>query len=384
MPHVIRPTSQPCLSGERFAAVYRIVGTEDEARARAEDLCVEQTVEFPIDLVPGGAIRDQIVARVESFEPAGDRAWLTRVSFAAEIAGGELSQLLNAVFGNISLQPGLRLERLLVADAVTRQFRGPRFGRQGMRDALGVHDRPLVCTALKPMGLSPDDLADLAYRFALGGIDLVKDDHGLADQAFATFDRRVSRCTAAVRRANRETGGRCVYAPNVTGGPDGLFARARLAKAAGCGALVVTPGLAGLDAMRQLADDEAIALPILSHPAFLGSYVVAADSGISPFALFGQIMRLAGADASIFPNFGGRFSISREACESLAAGTVEPMGSIRPILPAPGGGMSLARLPEIARVYGKDFIILIGGDLFRHGRDLTASCRAFRDLVAGG
>jgi ribulose-bisphosphate carboxylase large chain len=60
------------------------------------------------------------------------------------------------------------------------------------------------------------------------------------------------------------------------------------------------------------------------------------------------------------------------------------MGSIRPILPAPGGGMSLARLPEIARVYGKDFIILIGGDLFRHGRDLTASCRAFRDLVAGG
>jgi ribulose-bisphosphate carboxylase large chain len=92
-------------------------------------------------------------------------------------------------------------------------------------------------------------------------------------------------------------------------------------------------------------------------------------------------VRLAGADASIFPSFGGRFSVSREACESLAAGTAHPMGSIRPSFPAPGGGMSLARLPEMAEVYGKDFIILVGGDLFRHGPDLTASCRAFRNLA---
>jgi ribulose-bisphosphate carboxylase large chain len=321
------------------------------------------------------------VARVESFEPAGEGAWRARVSFAAEIAGAELTQLLNAVFGNISLTPGVRLERLLVGDAVTRHFRGPRFGRQGLREALGVHQRPLVCTALKPMGLSPDDLADLVSRFARGGIDLVKDDHGLADQTFAAFEARVSRCAEAVRRANRETGGRCVYAPNVTAGPDAVLARARWAKAAGCGALVVTPGLTGLDAMRRLAAEDAIALPVLSHPAFLGSYVVGPDSGISPFALFGQIVRLAGADASIFPNFGGRFSVSREACESLVAGTVEPMGGIRPIFPAPGGGMSLARLPEMARLYGRDFIILIGGDLFRHGPDLTASCRAFRELA---
>ena len=41
------------------------------------------------------------------------------------------------------------------------------------------------------MGLPAHALADLAYQFALGGIDIIKDDHGLADQSFAPFKERV-------------------------------------------------------------------------------------------------------------------------------------------------------------------------------------------------
>jgi len=40
-----------------------------------------------------------------------------------------------------------------------------------LRLLLGVAQRPLLCTALKPMGLPPSVLADLAYQIALGGID---------------------------------------------------------------------------------------------------------------------------------------------------------------------------------------------------------------------
>ena len=60
------------LSGERFRIVYRLGGTEEEARARARDICLEQTVEFPDELVPEGPIRDHVVGRLESFEPRGD------------------------------------------------------------------------------------------------------------------------------------------------------------------------------------------------------------------------------------------------------------------------------------------------------------------------
>ena len=93
---------------------------------------------------------------------------------------------------------------------------GPRFGRAGIRALLDVADRPLLGTALKPMGLSAADLADLAYQLALGGVDIIKEDHGLTDQPFAPFDERVPRCAEAVALANRQTGYRCLYVPNIT------------------------------------------------------------------------------------------------------------------------------------------------------------------------
>jgi len=98
-----------------------------------------------------------------------------------------LTQLLNVIFGNTSMQPGIQVRRLDLPESITRTFKGPRFGSAGLRERLNVHDRPLLATALKPMGMNATDLADRAYAFALGGIDLIKDDHGLANQVFCPF-----------------------------------------------------------------------------------------------------------------------------------------------------------------------------------------------------
>ena len=105
------PGGQLELSGERFAAVYRLAGDEDEARRRAEAITVEQTIEFPADLVAPGDIHDHVLGRIESFEPA-DGGWEAVISYAVEVAGTELTQFVNVVFGNISLIPGIRLTGL--------------------------------------------------------------------------------------------------------------------------------------------------------------------------------------------------------------------------------------------------------------------------------
>jgi ribulose-bisphosphate carboxylase large chain len=59
---------------------------------------------------------------------------------------------------------------------------GPSFGVEGMRDLIGVHDRPLTCSAIKPVGLSLEELVTLFAGSLIGGIDIIKDDHYLADQ----------------------------------------------------------------------------------------------------------------------------------------------------------------------------------------------------------
>jgi ribulose-bisphosphate carboxylase large chain len=369
------------MSGERFSVSYLLCGDSNEARRKAEDICLEQTVEFPADLVPPGEIRDHIIGRLEGLEKIDEGLHRARISFAAETTAGNLVQLLNVVFGNISLKPGIKVESLALPAGMISAFKGPRLGRAGLRSLLGVLLRPLTCTALKPMGLSASELAGQAHRFALGGIDIVKDDHGITNQFFSPFAERVQRCAEAVQRANRETGGRSIYMPNVTGPVDALRSRAILAKSAGAGALLVCPHLVGIDSMRSLADDDRIALPIMAHSSFGGSFVTSKENGMNHGLFFGQLMRLAGADATVFPNYGGRFSFSREECAEISRACAEELHGFKPIFPAPGGGMTADRAKEMFEVYGRDFILLIGAGLHRLGPDLAENSRRFRGML---
>jgi len=97
--------------------------------------------------------------------------------------------------------------------------------------------------------------------------------------------------------------------------------------------------------------------------------------------LFGQLMRLAGADASIFPHFGGRFGFSLDECREVADGCQDPLGDLKSIFPAPGGGMSLQRLPELLKFYGNEVMFLVGADLVRNVSDIERNCELFRKLV---
>jgi len=373
-----------CKNCDRFGAWYRITGDLDEASAKAKDLCLEQTVEFPAELVPKGFIQEEVVGQVAEFVPvegSNGMEWRALITFLNDDTGMELTQLLNVLYGNISLKKGLKLERLKDCFNLWNRFKGPRFGEPGLRQLTSIYDRPLLCTAIKPLGLSAKALAERAYEFAMGGIEIIKDDHGLTNQPFARFAERVERCVDAVRKGSQKVGRRILYAPNVTAPAGEMERRARYAKQKGAGALLVCPGLSGFDTMRALADDDEINLPILAHPAFLGSFVTSRENGISHFALFGQLMRLAGADATIYPHFGGRFGFSLEECKEIVVGSSISMGNLKPIFPTPGGGMSLKRIPELLEFYGKDVIFLVGGDLVKNGSDIEASCKHFVEMV---
>jgi S-methyl-5-thioribulose 1-phosphate isomerase len=144
---------------------------------------------------------------------------------------------------------------------------------------------------------------------------------------------------------------------------------------------MVAPGLAGWDALRLLAEDDSLALPILCHPAWLGTFAISPDAGLAHRVLYGQLPRLAGADGTIFVNYGGRFSFSQADCRGIVEAVDEPMGHFAPIFPIPAGGMQLGRLPEMAEFYGRDAVFLIAGGLYAHGPDLVRSAREFRRMV---
>ncbi|MBI5053284.1 MAG: ribulose 1,5-bisphosphate carboxylase large subunit, partial [Chloroflexi bacterium] len=100
------------LSGQRFRVYYKILGNEAEALEKAPDICLEQTVEFPADLVPRGDIRDHIVGHLEAMREMDSTHCEAIISYAVETSGFELTQFLNVIFGNSSIKPGIRVEKL--------------------------------------------------------------------------------------------------------------------------------------------------------------------------------------------------------------------------------------------------------------------------------
>lgn len=373
---------------DRFVVTYRIIADDDaDAMARAEAIALEDTVEIPRDVVPAGYIEDVVLGQVQDVTRAADGVWNAQIGYHIDAVGRELPQLLNVVLGNASILRGVKAVDLAPNAELLARFPGARFGAVGLRKLTGRVAGGYVCPVIKPQGSSAETLARLCYLTAVAGADIIKEDHGLANQDAAPFKARVAACAAAVATANTERADQCdpsraLYFANIGGHADQVRDLAYYAKDAGADGILLIPGLFGFDAMNRLAQDADFGLPIMAHPSHLGPYVLSPDHGYGHGMLFGQLMRLAGADISVFPNYGGRFGFSKAECGKIVGACRDERGIGPAILPSPGGGMSIDRLPDMAANYGPDCVYLLGGSLLRYGDDIGDAIREMRAALS--
>ena len=351
----------------------------ESAERKALGIACEQTVELDLALVPA-VVRRRVAGRVEAVATSARGAARAIVAYPAALALGDLPQLLNLLFGNVSMQSGVRIEGIDWPARLLATFAGPRLGIGGLRALAGAPERPLTCAALKPLGLSPRALAELAGKLARGGIDFVKDDHSLADQRWAPFDERLARCQEAVARANRTAGASAHYLPNLTGPAPTLLERAERARAAGCRAALVSPLLVGLDRVAEIA--AATGLALFGHPSLTGG-LLGRGHGLAPALVWGDLFRIAGCDGTVYPNAGGRFSFAQRDCLEVARHLRQPLGRLRPAFPVLGGGIDAAKIRRWRRVYGDQTVFLLGGSLLGQ-RDVERAAAALRAVVEAG
>ncbi len=360
---------------EFLTAIYHLRASASDIEARAEALALEQSVEMPAAALRSDYVRAHICGRVAAIEPFDTTHFKVTLELAVATTGFETGQLMNMLCGNCSLQEDVQLVDVDLPATLRQSFPGPRYGMQGIRQRLGVYDRALTCTALKPQGLSAHELAALCATFARAGLDVIKDDHGLADQAYAPFAVRVQACQRVLREVRRDTGRRTLYAPSLSGHPRTLREQLKVAAGEGIEMLLAAPMIMGLPVFQDLAS-EGFGVPVLAHPALSGVLRIA------PPLFYGKLFRLFGADAVIFPNFGGRFSFSHQTCQALVAAARAPWGEIAPALPVPAGGMTVARVPEMIAAYGRESMLLIGGGLLSAGSALLERSQQFVAAVA--
>ena len=158
-----------------------------------------------------------------------------------------------------------------------------------------------------------------------------------------------------------------LYAPSLYGHYGEMRLQLDLARREGVHIVLIAPmlcGVATLVALKREFDD----MMFIAHPSLAGL-------PIAPAALLGKLFRLFGADAVIFPNHGGRFSFSRDACRAIARCNTQPWHDLKPALPTPAGGMSVERSAEMVAEYGHDSMLLIGGALLAAREQLGGAQR---------
>jgi ribulose-bisphosphate carboxylase large chain len=363
-----RRTEDGALS--RFTAIYRVNCDACSIEARALAIANEQSIEMPLAAVNDDFVRSDIVGRVERIGEKSDRLYEVDISLSTETVGEDAGQLMNMLYGNTSLQDDVVLHDVQLPPSLVAYFGGPRHGLHALRARVDAGRRALTCSALKPQGLAASKLARLAHCLGRGGIDYVKDDHGLADQPYSRFAERLEAVAAAVAALGAERGKKAEYVPSLSGDLDDLRSQIRLAAAKGVRAVMVAPMIIGVSNFLRLVRENP-ELAFFAHPALAGA------ARIHPALLFGKLFRLFGADAVIFPNHGGRFGYSTETCRAIAAAALDARDGLKPCAPVPAGGMSLGRVGEMLDFYGANVILLIGGALLGARERLVEVTSAF-------
>lgn len=371
-------------------ATYRLYDDKADFDKKALGIAVGLTVGSWTELPDAQKQRMEkhlgLVESIDVHEPEGvkpgERYADITIAYPDVNFSRDIPALLVTVFGKLSMDGAIKLIDLQPSADFLGAFPGPKFGISGVRELLGVHDRPLVMSIFKSVvGYDLPELREQFLQQALGGVDLIKDDEILFDNPLTPLELRVRTCIEAARQAEQTTGQKLIYFTNLTGPTSLLRDHAKRAIEAGANGLLFNVLSYGYDALAELATDPNISVPIAAHPALAGAFYSAPHHGIAAPLLLGKLMRIAGADLSLFPSPYG--SVVMPKAENLAVRDALLSDELpqRKVFPVPSAGIHPGLTPLILSDFGLDTVVNAGGGVHGHPLGAAAGGQAFRQAV---
>ena len=307
---------------------------------------------------------------------------------------GNMPQILSSIAGNVfgmKVVDKLRLEDFYSPPKMDRSFKGPKYGISGIRKLVKVSKRPLVGTIVKPkIGLSSKEHAKVAYDAWVGGCDIVKDDENLSNQTFNPFKRRVIEVLKMRDKAEKETGERKMYMPNITAETSEMLKRGKFVKSHGGEYIMVDVITAGWSALQTVRSAE---LGVIhAHRAMHAAFTRDKSHGISMLAI-AKIARLIGVDQLHIGTAVGKMEggakevreIDEEVEDDFIKGSNhvlnEEWSGIKPVFAVSSGGLHPGLVPALMRIMGNDVIIQMGGGIHGHPSGTRAGAAAARAAV---
>ena len=364
------------MAGEQSSGTFRPVPGETaelkiRAAARVEKLKMLEPVSEP-----------SLLGSVPSVDQKKWwRANLT-LSWPLDNLGPSLPNLITTIAGNLfELQPlsGIRLKDLRLPSAFSTNYAGPKFGCEGTRKLMGIYERPLIGTIIKPsVGLSAKETGMLVSQLCAGGIDFIKDDELQANGPSCPFEDRVIEVMRAVNKAADKMGHKVMVAFNLTGEIDEMRRRHDFVHEQGGTCVMVNLMAAGMAGMIALGHHTN--LPIHAHRAGWGALTREPLLGWS-YPAWSKLWRLAGADHMHVSGLDNKFTEPNESVIESARSLNDPLFSHAPMsaLPVFSSGQTVRQAAATLEAVGSsDLLVAAGGGIVAHPSGVAAGVKAMR------
>ena len=301
--------------------------------------------------------------------------------FSIEV--GAVPQILSVIAGNLfglGALKGVRLEDVTFPKEILDQFKGPKFGADGIRKSLDRPEKPLVGTIVKPkIGLNPKDTAKYVYEAGSGGLTNSKDDETLVDQKFCPIEDRTIAVAEALDKLESE-GHKMMHAINVSTRNDKIVELAEKVQEWGAREIMVDVITCGFGAVQAIAEDPSIKVPIHVHRTMHGAFTKDPLHGVAMLPLT-KLVRMCGGDALHIGTLGvGKMSGSTKEDSNLTAclGNDVPYKTVMPVC---SGGVYPGIVEDIVKKAGFNVQIQAGGGVAGHPGGVRSGAMAMSQAV---
>lgn len=346
---------------------YRVT-TEMPMEKAAEAIAAEQSTGTWTGITTlSDEVFDRYGGRVTKINGDNIRVAYPVGDFSIEV--GAVPQILSVIAGNLFGLDSigkLRLENVFFPKCIVREFKGPKFGIDGMRKILRRPDKPLVGTIVKPkIGLPPKEFADYVFEAGMGGLTNSKDDETLVDQKFCPIEDRTVAVAEALDRLDSE-GHSMMHAINISTAGHKILELADKVQSWGARELMVDVITCGFSAVQALAEDPSIKVPIHVHRTMHGAMTRDPLHGISMLPIT-KLVRMCGGDALHIGTLGvGKMSGAKGDNSNLDACLDDITLPYRTVMPVCSGGVYPGMIGRMTEVSGMNVQIQAGGGVAGH------------------
>jgi len=276
-------------------------------------------------------------------------------------------------------------------ESFLKRFPGPKFGINGVRRLLNLKDgEPIVGTIMKPCaGLTPKEVAEKCYQSALGGVMFIKDDEKMLGPSYCPLEEKVRLVSQALKRAEEETGRKCLYAPHIVARADKIKDVAKRAIEWGATALMFNAVLGHTyEALSILAEDEEINVPLYAHSG--GRSGLSTGPRRIDDTVIAKLLRYSGADFFQHGVFGMKemhvASLDEGLLHNLVRVLREDTPGIKDTIPVSAGGLGVTNVGLNLKEhkderFGYGVALLAGSNVLKHPDGPKAGAIAMHQAV---